>query len=339
MDNFIKNSLGLSSTEIDEHVTIIKAVTKTDLQRKGLRNNINALTNGLIDTTYFDRGVKNSAGVLGCLITHIMAWKAFLDSNYTNALIFEDDVAIARTDELQTRSGFNASHTYPTARSRTFLSFSDEEKQLVLFHKMMHLHPSLWDIQYQGFCYECGHTVHLPVRYAKHFYYNHGIDAFLPSEKHAGLFSELGKSHISNNFDPDQKLTDEEADELSQYFYYYHAFTPLCAHSYLINRKFTQALFGVVTEGLNYDLAEHWASDGYMVNTACKAGLKKVRPMVPIFAQVSVKKIGGIIGHSYDKIPETKDTCVNKARNCHSIFNEYTKEMSKASSVSTADAT
>jgi GR25 family glycosyltransferase involved in LPS biosynthesis len=325
MREFTK-SLGLSAEEIAEHVTTIRAVTKDDLKSEKLRDNISSLTNGLIDTAYFDRGVKNSAGVLGCLITHIMAWKALMDSNYTNALIFEDDVAIAKSDELRQRGGYNTSHTYPTARSRSFEPLTDAQKQLVLFHKMMKLHPSLWDIQYHGYCYECGHTVHLPIRYAKYYYFNNGIDPFLPIEADEGLFDDLDKGHISNNFDANHVVTEAEADEFSKYFFYYRAFMPLCAHSYLLNRKFGQALFDIVVPGgLNYDKEEHWSSDGYLMSTACKTGLKKIRPMVPIFAQVSVRKIGGIIGHSYDKVPETRDTCANKARHCHSMYVEHSK--------------
>jgi len=344
------NNMGLDKDAIEKHVTIIRAVTVPQMKNLTLRSEFIASTQGVVTDEYIEKALFYSAFQLCCFLTHIKTWLVFQNTPHlTNALIFEDDANIADTNELQLLHKFPGLSTYPTEGSKVFKGFSEHDKQMILFDKMLRLPPSQWDIQYLGFCYDCGNVRRHPIHAAKVYYLNNGIDAFLIQDQGQGQGQGQGQpaaaaaehkdtvttavgtgtgtgigSDVDVSFRPGAVLTPTEEVELARRYFYYGHIKPLCLHSYVINKKLVGKLL-TLRGGLRFWDPPHWASDAYVPNIVCRYKLKMLRSIVPIFNQNGKGGAVSYLKHTYDKPAESKGSCEEATKQCHKLHLNQTE--------------
>ena len=317
------SDLGLSEAVIHQHVTIVKGITKKDMENVTQRMEIVQRSKGLISAEYIEKALFYSGNQMACFMSQILVWQMFEASAHKNAIIFEDDAHFSDTDELQLLHRYNSSSTFPSKQSKEFVGVSQIEKQLVLMNKMLRMNESMWDIQYLGFCFDCTNVKRHAIHVAKTFYLENGIDAFLPTlAPLAGANANPNANADSvalNQRDREKKpLNEEEVNDLARYFFQYGGTNPLCLHAYVVNHKMSARMLNY-PGGLDYRYQGHWSADGFAIDIACRYGLHKVRSIIPIFKQYCKGDSTGYLKHNYAK-PAEKGTCEGNARHCHKLF-------------------
>ena len=326
-------ALGLNESDVIAHVTFVPIV---DAQL--LLNNIGYIKDTFINKSFFteeyiDKMLAKRAiyrnGRLACFMTHFMALKLFQSSSYNSAIIFEDDAQVAQTNEIQLLYGLNSTNTYPTASSKQFVSYTDNEKQLVLLNRMLWMHPGDWDIQYLGYCYECGIANTFPFDIAKRYYRKHGIDAFLnevPSVLQVNDKSMDENAIIDKiGYNTNNDIVDTM---MSNYYYSIDAIWPMCLHSYRINKKLVNEF--LVTAPPRWHRPNELGIDAFLLYNTCKFGFKKIRSIIPIFSQAVTNnkhvKISDL-NHKYIKQHESIATrCAKPNAVCMELHIKFTEE-------------
>ena len=307
--NLLVEVLEFSQRDADKYITRVPTVDKSDIwfEKKSFKDEI--FSWGFVTPNYFNGSLyaratrrdnrpgskpinekekKRNAGRLACFLSHVKAYRLFVASNYSSALIFEDDAQFAPTNELQLIYGMlDANH------GKLVSKVEDLRKQRVLLERMLLLDSKLWDLQYLGFCFECGgNSEQFPFHAAKQHYLWHGIDAFLTNAT-----SELQATNMYNS-------------------YYFDAIMPQCAHSYVINRHFLSLYF---QENLNPKIKDHLSSDGLMAYILCKYKLKKVRSIIPIFYQADANV--SLIANKFHKVHEKPSvSCIELKQSCEKLY-------------------
>jgi hypothetical protein len=85
--------------------------------------------------------IAANKGKLALIMSVHAAFASFLSSNYSHLLLFEDDVMISPR--------YSRHPAQPSPRGTNIITMTQ-------LSRFLRLSPSLWDIQYLGFCYECG---------------------------------------------------------------------------------------------------------------------------------------------------------------------------------------
>ena len=325
-------ALGLNESDVIAHVTFVPIV---DAQL--LLNNISYIKDTFINKSFFteeyiDKMLAKRAiyrnGRLACFMTHFMALKLFQSSSYNSAIIFEDDAQVAQTNEIQLLYGLNSTNTYPTASSKQFVSYTDNEKQLVLLNRMLWMHPGDWDIQYLGYCYECGIANTFPFDIAKRYYRNHGIDAFLSDTSMTWLThnNSIVENKIAKKINNQKIVMEMEDVMMSNYYYYIDAIWPMCLHSYRINKKLVNEF--LVTAPPRWHRPNELGIDAFLLYNTCKFGFKKIRSIIPIFGQYHMDTVKvSLLNHEYRKQHESPENrCAKPHIVCNEIRQKYLEE-------------
>ena len=328
-------NLGLNNEDVASHVTFVKTYTKEELSNNTVKQLIVVDKRFMSEeqySMYFLGKGKNNLGVLICLLAHLTAYQLFRDSIYNYAMLFEDDAYIPSTNHLRDLHYHNRhvgewNNTYPTRRSKQFKTYTDIEKSVTLLDKLLYIPSWEWDINYLGFCYEPGNANGHAFKFAKWFYLTHGIDVFLSRYDRAGI------RPLDQHFTRDPtvrveqyRVSEAEADELSHHYFYHEAIFPMCSHSYMVNRRYLRAVLGQLP--LNLSHVPHESSDTLMIDTVCSHGLRKIRPVIPLFLQLPYNKSKGragqhsYIGHNYDKLSESpRRPLAHEIAKCEAAYN------------------
>ena len=327
-------SMGLTEDDVAKHVTLVPIVESTLLLHnisyiKSLYLNNSIFSEEFIDRTLSTRANKR-VGRLACFMTHYNTLKLFQSSSYSSAIIFEHDAQIAYTNETQLLYGLNSTNTYPTASSKQFISYTDNEKQLVLLNRMLWMHPGDWDIQYLGYCYECGIANTFPFDIAKRYYRKHGIDAFLNDEYTTLLVNNQSHSENAMNVKIGKITPKEDVNDAlwSNYYYAVEAVRPLCAHAYRINKEFTNTLLQASSP--RWNKPNELGVDGFLWYYSCKLHYTRVRPIISIFHQESAVR-SSELNHFYSKVQEDKTIrCKKPSLVCADTYRAYIEECVRA---------
>jgi hypothetical protein len=107
--------------------------------------------------------ISANKGKLALVMSVHAAFASFLSSNYSHLLLFEDDVMInPRYHHHHSPLSLTPAHRHVHSSKRTITPTTNKQSLMTQLSHFLHLSPSLWDIQYLGFCYECGNLTNYP---------------------------------------------------------------------------------------------------------------------------------------------------------------------------------
>ena len=195
------------------------------------------------------------------------------------------------------------------------------------------MHPSEWDIQYLGYCYECGISNTFPFDIAKRYYRKNGIDAFLSDEWSTLLVNSESKYERDMNYKIGKVVPKTDVNDAlwSNYFYAFDAVRPLCAHAYRMNREFTNTL--LQSSSPRWNKPNELGVDGFLWYYSCKLNYKRVRPIISIFHQEISSRNQKVseLNHFYSKVQEDRTIrCYKPSRVCEDTYHAYVEECVRA---------
>jgi hypothetical protein len=177
---------------------------------------------------------------------------------FENILLFEDDVMIAPK----------------------YQSNDKQFRKLLNFH--LSLPASLWDLQYLGFCFECGN---------KSFY----SEQFVPLTSPQQLTLEPNGTTNFPLISPDP-FTSPPLLEAEEDLFAVKAIFPLCKHAIILNRHFIRLYLQ------HYRPLSNNKGDWIFHQISCQFQLKVLRPLSSLFVQnISSVYSGSMLGNNNDK--------------------------------------
>jgi hypothetical protein len=253
MVNSFLSSLNLSSSYVLYPARDKNQITEIYLQHLKKQNYFtNQWEKQYLTEVHDPKSREKNLGRLALILTIHDLFLTFYrhQKSFENLFLFEDDVMVAPKYQ------------------------SNPKEFLKLLSSHLFLPASLWDLQYLGFCFECGNRS----------FYSEELIPLAPSP----LTLETNQTTAPNPSVPDSSIGKD--------LFAVKAIFPLCKHAILLNRHFIRLYLQ------HYRPLSNNKGDWIFHQISCRFQLKVLRPLSSLFVQnISSVQTGSMLGNNNDK--------------------------------------